>query len=74
MLDARHPDHVVWSTLWAPRPDVSVRFELTGVGCGTDLRWRLLVAEPAPEAEFADHMQHRLGELINANLRYTYGQ
>lgn len=65
---------MVWSTLWSRRPDASVRFELTAADGGTDLRWILLVEEPEPDVEFADHMRHRLGELINANLRYTYGQ
>lgn len=30
--------------------------------------------EPTPEPELVSHIRHRLGELINANLRFTYGQ
>ena len=41
---------------------------------GTDLRWTLLVDEPLPDAGLTRHMCRRIGELINANLRFTYGQ
>lgn len=71
---AHRPDYVVWSTLWRRRPDASVRFELTAARGGTDLRWILYADEPIPDLEMVDRMQHRLGDLINANLRYTYGQ
>jgi hypothetical protein len=74
VLDSRRAEYVVWSTLWSQRPDASVRFELTAVRGETDLRWIVFVEEPEPDTEFAHHMQHRIGELINANLRHTYGQ
>ena len=66
--------YVVWSSLWIKRPDASVRFELTAARGGTDLRWTLYVDDPAPHPSFVNHMRQRIGELINANLRYTYGQ
>jgi hypothetical protein len=51
-----------------------VQFDLVD-GCGgTDLRWTLYVDEPPPDATLFKHMCHRIGELINANLRYTYGR
>lgn len=52
-----------------------VRFDLpSDGGGGTDLRWTLLVAEPLPESSLLGHMCKRLNQLINANLRYTFGQ
>jgi hypothetical protein len=34
----------------------------------------LYVDEPVPDASLVGHMRKRIGELINANLRFTYGQ
>lgn len=76
MVEASNPGLVVWSSLWVKRPDAIVRFDLPNDsgGYGTDLRWTLLVDEPMPEASLVAHMRKRLNQLINANLRYTFGQ
>ena len=76
MLKARHPDTVLWSSLWKKRPDAVIRFDLAldNGGYGTDLRWRLEVDEPVPDDALVGHMRKRLNELINANLRYSFGQ
>jgi hypothetical protein len=75
LIDARKPDFVVWSSLWEKRPDARVRFDLASDGAaGTDLRWTLLVEEPLPDPSLLGHLRKRLNELINANLRYTFGQ
>lgn len=75
VIQANRPDLVVWSSLWVKRPDARVHFELQADGGGgTDLRWTLYVEEPLPDASFTGHMRQRIGELINANLRYSYGQ
>jgi hypothetical protein len=67
--------NVVWSALWLKRPDATIEFELrTGGSSGTDLRWKLLVDEPAPDAALVGHMRKRVNELINADLRYSFGQ
>jgi hypothetical protein len=56
-------------------PDAVIRFDLPqDGGCGTDLRWTLHVDEPVPDDALLGHMRKRLNELINANLRYTFGQ
>jgi hypothetical protein len=64
---------VVWSSLWPSRPDAQIQFDLTA-SSGTYLRWTLLVDEPSPDASKLGHMRKRLNVLINANLRYTFGQ
>ena len=74
VIDSNRPTFVVWSSLWITRPDASVRFELTPRRGGTDLRWSLYVNDPVPQVNSVKHMRHRIGELVNANLRYTYGQ
>jgi hypothetical protein len=74
VVESNRPDHVVWSSLWVKRPDARVHFDLQAADGGTDLRWTLYVDDPAPDRALTMHMCKRMGELINANLRYTYGQ
>jgi hypothetical protein len=75
IVEARPPELVVWSSLWPSRPDALVRFDLAPDGRGgTDLRWTLLVDEPLPDASKLGHLRKRLNQLINADLRYSYGQ
>lgn len=74
VLEARHPDHLIWSSLWASRPDARVHFALPPKEGGTDLRWTLYVDDPSQDPALTGHMRKRLNVLINANLRFTYGQ
>jgi hypothetical protein len=74
-LEVRKPHLIVWSSIWIKRPDAQVRFDLPFDGAaGTDLRWTLLVADTLPDSSSLGHMRKRLNQLINANLRYTFGQ
>lgn len=75
VVDSDCPNYVVWSSLWSRHPDARLRFDLLAADGGTDLRWTLYVAEDAlPDSTYLSRMQHRVNELINASLRYTYGQ
>jgi hypothetical protein len=74
LLESVRPDFVVWSSLWVRRPDARVRFDLPAGHGGTDLRWTLYVDDPVSDSSLTGHMRKRIGELVNANLRYTYGQ
>ncbi len=75
VIDADRPGTVVWSTLWPARPDAIVEFDLPGDGgSGTALRWTLRVDEPTPDAALTGHLRKRMNQLINANLRYSFGQ
>lgn len=75
VLECRAPDLVVWSSLWPSRPSATIRFEIeSDGGSGCALRWTLADEEPAPDASVVGHMRKRINELINANLRYTFGQ
>lgn len=75
VLASEHPSLVVWSSLWPARQDAVIRFELPAGknGDGTDLRWVLLVEKPPPPGAALGHMFKRINQLINANLRYTFG-
>lgn len=76
ILESRRPDYVLWSSLWPSRPDARLHFDLPPdtFGQGTDLCWTLLVDEPEPDGPMIGHMRKRVNELINANLRYSFGQ
>ena len=74
VLESERHGRVVWSSLWVKRPDARVHFDLTAIGGGTELRWTLYVDEPVPDPSLTGHMRKRVSELINANLRFTYGQ
>ncbi|MFD0785567.1 SRPBCC domain-containing protein [Micromonospora azadirachtae] len=75
ILHAERPHLVVWSSLWPRRPEAQIRFDLEpDAGGGTQLRWTLLAAEPLPDASLLGHLRKRLNQLINAELRYTFGQ
>lgn len=65
---------VVWSSIWIKRPDAVIEFDLPLDGTGsTDLTWTLLVNEPIPDDALVGHMRKRINQLINADLRYSFG-
>ncbi|SNQ49606.1 conserved hypothetical protein [Frankia canadensis] len=73
VIEADRPHLVVWSSLWTNRPGYVIRFDLEPAGQGTSLRWTLLAPdEPAPEV--VGGLRWRMNELINARLRYSFGQ
>jgi hypothetical protein len=75
VLRSEEPTTLAWSSLWAKRPDAVVEFELAAdPGGGTSLRWTLYVDEPLPADPLIGHLRKRLNELINADLRSTFGQ
>lgn len=76
VLQAEPPSLVVWSSLWVKRPDAILRFDLPPdpERSGTGLRWTLSVEAPVPDGALIGHLRKRIGQLINANLRFTFGQ
>jgi hypothetical protein len=75
VLRAEPVSLVVWSSLWIKRPDATIEFDLPKAGSdGTNLGWILFVNEPRPDETLVGHMRKRMNQLINANLRYTFGQ
>lgn len=74
VVEAERPSRLVWSSIWARRPDARIAFELPGKRGGTVLRWTILVNDPAPDTALADHMWNRINTLVNGHLRHNYGQ
>jgi hypothetical protein len=75
VVEAVSPSLIVWSSIWVKRPDALLRFDLPrSTDGGTQLLWTLHADEPLPDAGAIGHMRQRVNELINANLRYTFGQ
>lgn len=69
------PDLVVWTSIWPWRRDARIRFELSGSRrSSTTVCWILTVDDPVPDDETILRMRKRVNELINANLRSTFGQ
>lgn len=74
IVESEDPNLVVWSSIWLTRTDAVIRFDLQPGSGGTDLRWTLLVEEPMPDSALLGHMRKRLNQLINADLRHSFGQ
>lgn len=71
---SQEPNVVIWSSIWQKRPAAQVRYDIEGgEGSGCSLRWTLLDADD-PGPALVGHMRRRLNELINAELRYSFGQ
>ncbi|GGL89608.1 hypothetical protein [Nakamurella endophytica] len=74
ILSATSPVEVVWSSIFPQRPDDRIRFQLAPDGYGTLLTWSLTVAaDDLPDAGHVGHARYRLNQLVNAELRYSYG-
>lgn len=74
VLEEVEPSLVVWSSLWPSRPDDQIRFDLRPESVGTALRWTLLGAGESPSPSLTGHLRFRLNKIINADLRFSYGQ
>lgn len=74
IIESDEPTLVVWSSIWPERSDTVIRFDLPPGGGGTDLRWTLSVEEPVPDEALLGHLRKRMNQLINAELRYSFGQ
>jgi hypothetical protein len=74
ILAAERPRLVVWSSIWADRPELRVRFDLEPAGAGSSVTWTLL--GPAGELDEADldRRRYRLNQLINGRLRDAFDQ
>lgn len=71
ILESEPPHLVVWSSLWPWRPEARIRFDIEPGGI---VEWTLYVDEPAPDDDTIIRMRKRINQLINVNLRFTFGQ
>ena len=74
VLRAVKPELVAWSSLWPERPDDEIRFDIRPASNGCSLRWTLSTPRDAPEQAVVNMLRHRLNFLINAQLRFSFGQ
>jgi hypothetical protein len=75
VLESRRSELVVWSSLWRERSDIEIRFEIADDGGqGSLLTW--VMAAPGQELDLGQvsHFRYRVQTLINAELRYSFGQ
>jgi hypothetical protein len=73
VLESEEPRLVTWSSIWRKRPDARVRYDIKPIGQGCELRWTLLDVED-PDSALVRHMCKRLNQVINAELRNSFGQ
>lgn len=74
IIEAVEPELVVWSSIWPDRPDAIIRFDIEAVGNSTTLCWTLFVEDRVPTESEVVRLRKRINTLINANLRFTFGQ
>ncbi|MBY6388070.1 hypothetical protein HG717_29730 [Rhodococcus erythropolis] len=74
IVRAEEPGLVIWSSIWPDRPDAVIRFDIEAVGNSTMLRWTLFLEDPIPSEAEVVRTRKRLNTLINANLRFNFGQ
>lgn len=74
ILEAVEPGLVVWSSLWPARAEDRIRFDIRSADAGCSLRWTLLTPDEPPQSQVLNHLRHRLNFLINAQLRFSFGQ
>jgi hypothetical protein len=66
---------VAWSSIWPDHPELVIEFHLgPGPGGGTDLEWRLLSPRESPGDAAVRCLQRRMNEIVNRDLRLSYGQ
>jgi len=74
VIESESPSLVVWSSLWATRPDDEIVMELSPADGGSSLRFRLLAHGDPPDDSKTGHIRRRINQLLFADLRFTYGQ
>jgi hypothetical protein len=76
VVESVRPTLLVWSSLWATRPDDLVRLTLAPQGrFGTALRFVLLAGGgDTPDEVLTRHLRQRVNELLYRDLRESYGQ
>jgi hypothetical protein len=73
VLETRKPGLVVWSSIWADRPELTIRFEIAPGGAGSVLAWTLLGPEVLSDDEI-NGRRYRINQLINGQLREAFDQ
>ena len=70
VLQAELPATVVWSSLWNDRPNDVLRFDIRD----QYVTWTLLGEASEEDEPRLTQLGHRINEIVNADLRYSFGQ
>lgn len=73
VVASEEPSFVTWSSIWIKRSNAQIRFDIAPGQQGCSLRWTLLDHDD-PGPELVGHIRKRLNQLINAELRCSFGQ
>jgi hypothetical protein len=68
ILEHDRPHRVVWTSIWAGRPELRIEFEIDGGGSGCNVTWTLLGPVTLDPADVKS-MRYRLNQLINDRMR-----
>ena len=74
VIEAEEPHVVVWSSLWADRPEDVIRLDVRPDRQGSLLRFTWSSPDLLVEAEDLGWHRHRLNKLFFSDLRSSYGQ
>ena len=70
VLEADLPATVVWSSMWNDRPSDVLRFDIRD----QHLTWTLLGDASKEDEPRLTRRCHRINEIVNADLRHSFGQ
>jgi hypothetical protein len=70
VLQSDPPATVVWSSLWNDRPRDVIRFDIRD----EYLTWTLLGEASEEDEPRLTALDHRINEIVNADLRLSFGQ
>ena len=70
ILERDEPRRVIWSSIWAARPELRVKFEIEGGGGGSgcNVTW-VLLGPTALDPDEIKPLRYRLNQLINDRMR-----
>ena len=73
VVESEPPGHVVWSSIWPDRPLDRIRFVIQEGGSGSVLRWILETDGEPPDETRLGQMRYRINQLINGQMRDSFG-
>lgn len=75
VVEALKPRSVVWSSIWRGAPVVSIHFDIAASGGGSTVSWVLDAGSASPpNPTELSKMKQRIDQLINRDLRLSFGQ
>lgn len=73
VLESTRPSRVVWSSLWADRPEDRIVIDIAANGADSAVTFTLLASGEVPDDSKTGHIRKRVNHLLWADLRFSYG-